>query len=306
MSCQSPSVQAVMQKTAKAKSQIDELENLVKKQDKAHKKFFSDTINSHLSEAKINDSREIYYGFDIKTEYTSEFSLDKIASVVTSVIKAAGKAMDPNVKQPATSPDAIAAYVDVVNAVAEAAKSSSTAAGSLSFSMNRMSPGLYGFLYASSMSIKSDDTFGSEAVTSTIIYYKFIESIDDIKNEAKYGAALIDYKNLMNMKTIQAALTDDLAAGKIDIDTWTKKDASFEKAIKTIEDRLKNAGWYTVSLYMTSGNAIATMPIDIDEKSISARNKEIALSAVQLLSQKGSLYEPVIHVTTRRIENGYF
>lgn len=306
MACKTPSVQAVMQKTSKAQSQIDELEKLVKNQDEAHKKFFSDMVIKKLAEAKINDPREIYYGVDTKTEYASEFSLDKIANVVTSVIKAVGKAMDHSVKQPATSPDAIAAYVDIVNAVAEAAKSSSTAAGSLSFSMNRMSPGLYSFLYASSMSIKNEDTFGSEAVTSTMIYYKFIESIDDIKNEAEYGEALIDYKNLMNMKTIQAALTDDLANGKIDINTWTKKDALFDAAIKKIEDRLKKSGWNAVSLCITPNKGDKNEVTAFDKKSISAKNRELALSAVQLLSQKGNLYEPVIRVTTRRIESGYF
>lgn len=68
------------------------------------------------------------------------------------------------------SPEAIDAYTDVVNAVAEAAKSSSTAAASLAFSMNRLAPGTIAFLFASSINIQDDETFGKEAVTTTAIY----------------------------------------------------------------------------------------------------------------------------------------
>ena len=81
------------------------------------------------------------------------------AAVVISALKVAMLATDPTVLNAATSPAAIAAYTDVVNTVAEAAKSSSTSSASMSFSMNRLSPGMYAFLYASSVNIKDEDTY---------------------------------------------------------------------------------------------------------------------------------------------------
>jgi len=57
-------------------------------------------------------------------------------------LKAVAAVQDPTAIVSAMSLGAIEAYIDVINAVVEAAKSSSTASSSLAFSMNRLSPGL--------------------------------------------------------------------------------------------------------------------------------------------------------------------
>ena len=296
MACTSGSVQTVADKTVAAKAQVDKLQSMLRAQAGADKDRFFTEIAAHLGDAKVKDAREIGYNSDLKVEYTSEFSLDKIAAVVTSALKAVVAATDPTVKAPALSPQAISAYSDVVNTVAEAAKSSSTAAASLSFSMNRLSPGLFAFLYASSTNIKDVDTFGTEAVTATVIYYRFMQSIDDVKNEASFGAAVIDARNFLQMKTLQAALTDDLASGKIDIDEWNKKDDAYSLAIKKIQERLAGERFDTALLHA----AAAAAPRGVPEV------RRVLGAALDRLEAKGGRYLEVVQTSRERLASGYY
>lgn len=306
MTCTSGSVQTVADKTVAAKNQIDKLQAALMEQEAANKEKFYDEIKSHLADAKITDATELSYNSDIKTEYTSEFSLDKIAAVVTSALKAAVAATDPTVPEAATSPAAIEAYTDVVNTVAEAAKSSATSSASLSFSMNRLSPGMYAFLYASSVTIKDEDTFGSEAVTSTAIYYRLMQSIDDVKNQAKFGAAIIDANNLLKMKTLQAALTDDLASGAIDIDEWTKKDAAYSVAIKTIQKRLDDAKFDTAQPFILGMEHGFGATISHSFAKGSEANQEVVRAAIQRLSKEEEVYKVVIETSEARLASAYY
>ena len=306
MTCSSGSVQSVADKTVKAKEQIDKLQNMLKSQEEKNKALFYQQMDQHLKDSKISDAREIGYNSDIKTEYVSEFSLDKIASVVVSTLKALEKVKDPSVKSPATSPEAIDAYVDVVNTVAQAAKSSATSSSSLSFSMNRLSPGMYAFLYASSANIKDEDTFGTEAVTSTAIYYRIIESIEDVKNEASFQKTLIDANNLLNMKTLQAGLTDSLKKGEITIDVWMKMDQSYSEAIKRIEDRLSND-------HFNAENSLKVMRAQDFQTAFqhmvaerSKINTKIVHDGIHKLSSMGDLYKGVIETCKERLESNYF
>jgi hypothetical protein len=308
MACTSGSVQTVADKTVAAKAQIDKLQQMLKQQEDANKNAFFNMIGTHLSDAKVTDARELAYNSDIKTEYTSEFSLDKIAAVVTSALKAVAAAQAPDsiVKSPAMSKEAIAAYTDAVNAVAEAAKSSSTSSASLAFSMNRLSPGMFAFLYATSVNIKDVDTFGTEAVTSTSIYYRLMESIDDVKNETKFGEVIIDANNLLKMKQLQAALTDDLASGKIDIDEWLKKDAAFSKAIQTIQARLDAARFSrTQPLVLLRKDGFGA-PVEHSFDRGSLVNQEVVRAAIQRLSAMGEAYKVVIETSRARLADNYY
>lgn len=306
MACTSGSVQTTADKTVAAKLQIDKLQAMIKEQEGVNKAAFFDSIASHLSDANVNDGREISYASDIKTEYTSEFSLDKIASVVTSALKAVVASQDPTAKVPAMSPAAVAAYVDVVNAVAEAAKSSSTSSASLSFSMTRLSPGMFAFLSATSISIKDADTFGTEAVTTTAIYYRFMQSLDDVKNEAKFGEAVIDAKNLMNMKTLQAALTDDLACGKINIDEWNKKDDAYSLAVSKIESRLNAAKFDNAKPLILKRKAGFGAAVHHSFNVGSETNQAVVLASIKKLSKMGSGYKGVVEKSNARLAKVYF
>lgn len=306
MACTSGSVQTVADKTVAAKAQIEKLQTMIKEQETVNKAIFFDAITRHLADAKVTDAREISYNSDIKTEYTSEFSLDKIMAVVTKALKAVVAAQDPTAKSPAMSPEAIAAYTDVVNAVAEAAKSSSTSSASLSFSMNRLYPGMFAFLYATSINIKDADTFGTEAVTTTAIYHRFMQSIDDVKNEAKYGEAVIDARNLLNMKTLQAALTDDLASCKINIDEWMKKDDMYSIAVKRIEERLVAANFDTAKPIMMTRGAGFGAPVRHSFATGSKVNQEVVHAAIQRLSTMGTAYKVVVEKSKARLASIYY
>lgn len=243
MGCRTPSVQRAANKTAKAMEAVKGLEDKLKGQSEEVKKIFEGMIQEHMEKAKINDGREIEYNQAIKVEYTQEFSLDAITKVVIEALNTVKTLTDPQVKNPATSPEAIECYKDVVVSVAEAAKSSSKTATSLNFSMNRLSPGLYAFLYATSTNIQDKETFGTETVTATAIYYAMYQSIQDVQQEANYELAHMEKANLLKMKTLQAGLTDDLGNGALTIEQWTAKDAAYEKACETIEKRLKDLDW---------------------------------------------------------------
>ena len=306
MTCTSGSVQKVADKTVAAKAQIDKLQQMLKDQEGVNKEAFLGMIKTHLTDAKVADARELSYNSDIKTEYTSEFSLDKIAAVVTSALKAVAAAQDPLVKAPAMSPQAIAAYADVVNTVAEAAKSSSTSAASLAFSMNRLSPGMFAFLYATSVSIKDVDTFGTEAVTSTSIYYRLMQSIDDVKNQTAFGAAQIDALNLLHMKTLQAALTDDVGSGKLDIDEWTKKDQVYSAAVKAIQARLDADKFDRAKPLVLLRNAGFGTPVGHSFQTGSLVDQEVVRAAIQKLSKMGAAYKVVVEASQARLTSTYY
>lgn len=306
MACTSGSVERAAKNAVGGMAAVENLQKALQGQESANKAKFYGEINSHLTDAKLTDAREISYNSDIKTEYSSEFSLDKIAGVVTAALKAAVAATDATVPAAATSPAAIEAYTDVVNTVAEAAKSKSTSSASMSFSMNRLSPGLYAFLYASSTNITDVDTFGTEAVTTTAIYYRFMQSIDDVKNQAAFGAAIIDAQSYLKMKTLQAGLLDALGAGSIDIDEFTKKDNAYDGQVKKLLARLKEAKFDTAKpLMLTRGHGFGA-PVSHSFAEGSAENQELVRAAIKRLSAKGDAYKIVIKTSEARLACNYY
>ncbi|TIH18523.1 hypothetical protein D0S45_04715 [Marinifilum sp. JC120] len=306
MTCISGSVQDVIVSTASARDSIMELENQLVDSAADTKKAFYSLIDSHLQDAGIGDATEVEYNSAIKVEYTSEFSLAKIAGVVTSSLKALMISIALSAGYPVTTPAAIAAYVDVVNAVAEAAKSSSNAAASLSFSMNRLSKGMFAFLYARSVSINDVDVFGSEAVTSTAIYYRFMQSIDAIKVSAKYDAAIIDANNLLKMKTLQAALIDDVAEGKLSLEEWVKKDTLYSKVIDTIMKRLDAADFSRVQPFnLTADQGFGRVLVHSFDKGASA-DQVLVETSMRKLASMGSKYGIIIETSQKRLAETYF
>lgn len=299
MACRTPSVERVVDETTKAKEQIDKLQAMIESQAEENKTKFFAQIDTHLSSAGITDAREIGYNYGIKTEYTSEFSLDKIAAVVTSSLHAVKAVTAPAITNPAISPAAIDAYVNVVNTIAEAAKSSSTAAASVSFSMNRLSPGMFAFLFASSMNIKDDKTFGKEAVTTTAIYYRFVQSIQDLKLQGEYDAERIriklDLSSYEKWKTLQVALIDELGNGTKDLETYVKLDAFYGNKAAELKAKLDAVG-------VSSDK----MLLGMSEIRGAEANQQFVLSAINKLSEMGDSYNVVIERAQARIANGYF
>lgn len=302
MACNSASVQRVADTNVNAYEQIRKLRESMLSVHDQHETEFRDLISKNLKLANVSDEREVLYNYDIKTEYTSEFNLDKISQVVITALKAVAKATSPTSPNPATSPEALEAYADLVNSVAESAKSTSTASASQSFSMTRLCAGMFCFLYATTASIKDEETFGTEAVTSTAVYYAFMQSIDDIKNQAEFDLATIDAKALVNMKNLQACLVDELANGNIDIDLWSVKDSAYDKAIARLQERLDNHNFddKVFKSAMPMSNDIVEVDLGTNEVTV------FAGSALRQLCEMGDCYADVVALTQSRIEQGYF
>ncbi|MCW3159959.1 hypothetical protein [Chryseobacterium oryctis] len=306
MGCRTASVERVADKTVKAKEQIDKLQATIEAQEANNKAKFYKQIEEHLASAQLTDAREISYTSNVKTEYTSEFSLDKIASVVTSALKAVKAASDPTNPEGLASSAAIDAYSDVVNAVAEAAKSSSNSTASLAFSMNRLAPGTIAFLYASSINIQDDETFGSEAVTTTAIYYRLMESPRDVELSAALDATKIrvaaDLETYRKFIALQAGLVDSLAENKITFEAYLVLDDKYAKKAAELEKRVKD-GTPTAKL---AKSTISDVPSIEDFGSSSEEYKQLVHSAIKRLSEKGEMYDTVIRRNISRLENGYF
>lgn len=291
----SPSVQDAADATVNAQKAVDRLQAALEAEKTNYENKFFAQINENFAKLGINDAQAIDYNYSIKTEYTSEFSLDKIVGIVTAALQAAIAAQNPLAAAPATSPEALNAYSDVVVKVGEAAKSSSQSAASLSFSMNRLSPGLFAFLYAASTNITDEALFGTEAVTSTVIFYRFMQSIEDIKRQAAFGEAVIDYENLMNMKTLQAGLTDRLAKGEITVNDWQVLDGQYSGMIQTIRNRLN-------SHQFPPAGAPEAERLDAG----SDRDRSIVSDALEQLSSMGDAFAGVVKISKERLESHYY
>lgn len=304
MACRTASVERVADKTVKAKEQIDKLQSMIESQEARNKANFYNQINEHLASAQITDAREISYTSNIKTEYTSEFSLDKIAGVVTSALKAVKVATDPTNPQGMASGDAIDAYADVVNVIAEAAKSSSSSAASLAFSMNRLQAGTIAFLYASSINIQDSETFGEEAVTTTAIYYRLMESSRDVELSAALTATRIrveaDLNTYKKFITLQAALVDSLASGKLTIEAYSILDEKYATKAAELQKRVKDG--------TLKANAKSAAPdlLSVGDMKQSEETKQLVLSSVEKLSEMGSVYDAIVQKTKSRMAQEYF
>lgn len=294
MACRTASVQRVADKTISAKSQLEKLEKEVSDQKDKQQAIFYAKVTEHLRLAKIADERELDFKDYIKTEYTSEFSLDAIAKVVTQSLKTIAAVKNAKTPSPAFSNEAVQSYTDLVNTVAEAAKSSSSAASTLSFSMNRLAPGIFAFLSAASSNAKDDETFGKESITSTVVFYRIVESIDDLKNEGEFNEAQIDYQNLQNVKTLQAALSDDLANGKLTFEEWMNKDKEYEKGVKKIRTRLRSRG------FSGTGARRAMFGTETNVAVQTAKHSLLRLTGM------GGQYSEAVVELQRRLDENYF
>ena len=291
MACRTPSVERVADKSVNAQKQLDKLTESVKAQRDTLLDEFDGKVGENLKRARISDGTLLGSNDYIKVEYSYEFSLDKIASVIKDTLKAIAANKDSKSFQDAFSDEAVESYTDLVNSVSEAAKSKSTAAASISFSMNRLAPGVFAFLSATSASLLEEETFGSESITSTVIFYQLIYSIDDLKNQQSFDEAAIDIQNLMHMKRVQAALTDSLADGSITIDDWMARDEKLNAAVERLRARLDSRGFADRTQVASRGMS---------------ENQRIVTAALERLNKMGEVYFPAVSILESRLELSYF
>ncbi|MUV02111.1 hypothetical protein GN157_00165 [Flavobacterium rakeshii] len=291
MACRTASVERVADKSVNAQKQLDKLTESVKAQRDTLLNEFDGKVGENLKKARVSDGTLLGSNDYIKVEYSYEFSLDKIASVIKDTLKAIAVNKDSKSFQDAFSDEAVESYTDLVNSVSEAAKTKSTATASLSFSMNRLAPGIYAFLSATSASLLEEETFGNESITSTIIFYQLIYSIDDLQNQKQFDEAAIDIQNLMNMKRIQASYTDMLANGKMGIQEWMTRDEEAELAIQRLSARVDKRGFTNRTRMATRGMS---------------ENQRIVTESLERLNKMGQVYYPAVSILESRLELSYF
>ena len=288
----SPSLERAASGSTDAEKEVDKLRRAIEQNAGQDKDKFEVMITNSLSAAKITDAVTISENFSIKTEYTSAIGIDKIAAVIIGALEVAILAQKPGTPNPATSPEALSAYSGLVASVAEAAKSTSNASASLAYSMNRLAPGMYAFLYATSFVLKDEALFGTESVTSTGIFYKFIQSIDDIKNTAKFGEAVIDAESLLHWKTLQARLITRVELGEITFAEWAILDGQYAGAIEAAQNRL----------YGTTPDPKEVLGLG----AISNTDRDAMAAAIKALALKGGKLGAVAQISKSRLQANYY
>ncbi|WP_151895346.1 hypothetical protein [Patiriisocius marinistellae] len=262
------------------------------------KEKFETKINEHAKKAKVDDFRRLIFNSAIKTEYSHEFSLDKIAPVISAALGAVAQSLTGSVMQVLTSPKAISSYSDLVISISEAAKSNSSASSSLTFSANRIAPGVFAFLSANSISIKDSDTFGEEAVTATSIFYSLNNSIDDLQQTANFDLAYLDAELLLKFKHIQIGYADELAKGQITIAVWSEKNQIIDKTIKSIKDRLDNANYNELFASVKDSDSAELITLFDTDKS-----KQILEHSLLQFENKGVIYKEALENTKIMLNN---
>jgi hypothetical protein len=306
MACRTPSVDRVANNmNATLKGKLAELEKTLQDKDDNIKAEFFKRIDSGLKDAMITDARQIEYNSAIKTEMTSEFNLDAISGVITAALDTAiavlgspvsKDAVDAGVKSPLLTPAALESYKGLVTSVVAAARSSSKGSTSLSFSMNRLSVGVYAFLYASSINLEDKETFGTETITVTTIYYRIIQSIQDVKMQGAFDAVLIAKDAYIKMVSTQAALIDKLANDEISIDAWIALDAKFTGAVATLKARLDAFTFGAGKGLMAARSFNANSDAD----------RQLVQKSIKKLETMGDSYKVAISVSRERLENAHF
>ena len=312
MACRTPSVDRVAGKfTETLKGKLAALEKQLKDDDDARKKDFFARINEGLSDAKITDARQIGYNSAIKTEMTSEFNLDAIGKIINNALDTAiavlndpkddesVKALAAGVTNPMLTPAALESYKGIVTAVMGAARSSSEAAGSISFSMNRLSEGVYAFLYASSVNLADHETFGDETITVTTVYYRIMQSIQDVKMQGAFDAILLAKSAYVGMVANQAALVKKLSLAQPDftVSDWMSVDAQFSKAVAQ-----SKATMDAIQFGANGPSKGVLLAQNLNVKS----NQDVAHDAVKKLVNMGDSHVYAVEKTKQRLANAYF
>ena len=301
-----------MEKNIEAKAQLDRLEALVIEKAAGFDAKFLDEITKHLAKEHITDAQQIAFDRNVKTEYVSEFNIKLIADVVSNVLHALAAAQSGVVPNAALSEKAIEAYSNVVATVAEAAKSRSESGASMSVNAMRAAPGMLSFLWAVTLTLKDEETFGSESVSCTAVVYRLMRSAKSLEQETDFDLAWIAAATLVQMKELQASLVQLLAKKKIDIDEWTRRDSHYAKAVAKLKrefegllpDRQKDRKKDTLSPQVLGEFATPefTLAAGVDPVDMQGR----VSAAIAQLATGGEAYRDVIRITQERLDAGYF
>ena len=280
---------------AEATYKLDALEKSVLKNRSQNIIDFDDKIGSYFKLLKLTDTRKVAEADEVITELKSDMNFDKIQHLISAMLKKARQENDDSEIQVDLREKNIGLYEDIVNSAIEASRSYSTVAKYLSFSPNRASEGVFFFIFAVTGSLKNDSDFNDQIVTSTAVYCKIFVSIQDVKNQAGFQVNRIEKNSVNIIKTMQAALLDDLSNKKINYTTWKKLDGSYSQIVVKITNRI-----------IGDRQSSSTMRIG-SQKGMSPSNQ---LSVRQSIDRLKTLRNPkvnnAISISQRRLARDYF
>jgi hypothetical protein len=299
--CNTPDLEKVVDKVTKAKESIDKLAKMVEDQESVNKASFYEKIDEALLQANISD--KILEGYDshVKLEFSSEFNIAAITKIVTASIKAIFSATSSTKVEAYRSEESIGNYVDVVNMIGEAAKSSAAASASKTFTMIRLAPGIFGFIQAKSESITQKETFGEESVTATAFYYVTVRSENSLKNDAKFDMIkskmdhnATQYKGALNQLGV---LLERLTIADIGIDEYLAQELTYEKMIDRYKEKIEKDTAIQPKGLQRRGSA----------KIYGSKQLEAVVSnALAKLATKSDKYNVIIHKSKKLLNKGYF
>lgn len=235
MACLSTSLEEVVKNSEAARKQVENLQKGLEDSNSINKKIFEDKRDEFFKNAGLDDITNGEVSQNIKVEFASEFSLEKVIPVVKAAIEAAVALYAGTT--PVTG-ETKKAFSDLVVAIGECAKFSSSAVSSMSFASNRLSPGLFVSLYASSVNIKDANMFGGKAVTATMYYYQLSKSNKDIAVDMKRVLMQMYAEGVISLNKKIIALGILYADGGITEDVYKERKKTIESIIKDMKPSL--------------------------------------------------------------------
>ncbi len=237
MACFSTSLEEVVKKSDAARVQVENLQKGLDKSDASNKQIFEKKRDEFFKNVGLDDVKNGQISHNIKVEFASEFSLEKIIPVVKAAIDAAvavysgGKPIGGNTQK---------AFSDLVVSIGECAKFSSKATSSMSFATNRLSPGLFVSLYAASVTIEDSNMFGKKAVTATMYYYQLSQSNKDIEVDMTRELLLMYAESVISLNRRILELADQVSKKEISIEDFDERKATIRALINDLKPVVAN------------------------------------------------------------------
>ncbi|WP_420318994.1 hypothetical protein [Ekhidna sp.] len=240
MACKSGNINEAAQKSGKARDALEKLEEEMKAISGSYKREFSDQIDETAKSLDIDDFKKEVLSYDMKVEYSSEFSLEAMVEVIVKTLNVVGKSIQGgSLLTVLTSNDYVESYKGFVNAIAEAAKSSSSISFSSTFSMTKIAKGTYAFLSSASRNITDKDTFGKEAVTATTIFYAVYHSQKKFDSDTEYS---MYYTHALNYDIWQEILTERIKQfkdGQISMQDYISQKSFIQQQLEELKEKIE-------------------------------------------------------------------
>jgi len=245
----SPSVNNVADKDLRAREALQKLEDDLKSRSEAYKNVFDEQISQSFAASEITDAFLLEENTNIKVEFSNEFDIDVITNVVTETVKSAAGALSSDgaiTKKSVLQPEAIEGYVSLVTAIGELARARSDSSSSFSFSYKHLGPGWLSCISCTSISIKDETVFGSEALTFTSYLHKIFYSEDDLRRYGRITQVTADVaflletdeqerQSIRDFQKIRSGLIEKVATDNLSFEEFVVKDSFFSGQIAKLQ-----------------------------------------------------------------------